>query len=96
MKLVIDIPNDEIPVKQEVKNIFIVFCGKHITQVRTETSEYEFTELPQVHSGLIYADSISEIRAEIEDLCNSCDDYRFVGGLNMAILIIDKHISGKE
>lgn len=69
MKIVIDIPNKDIPTKQD-----IIQVGLHFMDGKVVECDYPFMELPKGHGRLIDADAFIKEKTEI--FCETCDRRR--------------------
>ena len=61
MKIMIEIPDDQIPVKQEVMNLVLHFIDNHVCECT-----YPFKELPKGHGDLV----------ELDWIYNECTGYQ--------------------
>ena len=62
MQIMIDIPDKDIPKRQDVLTVDFVFIDGHISQC-----DYPFQELPKGHGDLKDADELKEVFNTTED-----------------------------
>lgn len=71
MQIVIDIPNNDIPSKQNVINLDLHFIDGHICECT-----YPFKELPKGHGRLIDIEKLKEEFAMKNNICKECDSFK--------------------